>query len=573
VSVLSVTKQRVGKYTYLYESESFWDASKKRPDNNKTRIGKIDLLTGEPVYTQEYLDALVSAGQSIVGMRLWDRTKEARGTIGGGFGNEAETALAVIDSIKDFGTVYFLRELAEKIGLLGILRDTMPGVWQEVFCLACYLIATDKPVMYCDDWVASNAGLDVGSMASQRISELLSAFGCSERNAFYRSWHDLIREREYIALDITSVSSYSEQIEACEWGYNRDGDDLPQVNICMLFGEDSKLPVYQTVYSGSLRDVSTLKATISEFAALTGCTDIMIVMDKGFFSAKNVIMLLNEDGGKQQYRFLMSVPFTSKFAKGQVESERKDIDRIENVILTSGSPVRGIHKLRAWSGGSKLDTHVFFNPEKAVKERNELYGYVTSLARQAVADPNNEKLASEYRKYLIVRKSQQNSDGVTVSIREDIVAKELETVGWFVLISNHIEDSQVAHDVYRMKDVVEKGFLRYKSNLGLDRLRVHSDDRMQNKIFVAFISLILSSAIYETMKRKEPLKRMTLDRLILILAKLKSATVNGSTILRPMTKDQTDILQAFDIQPPDNDTLKPTERKKRGRKPKAKGDG
>ena len=567
----SITKQRVGKYTYLYESESYWDHDKKRPDNNKTRVGKIDLLTGEPVYTQDYLDKLASEGESVTGMKLWDKTKEARGSIGNVYGNEKEAIQAIIDGVKDFGVVYFLRELSEKIGLLGVMRDAMPGVWQEIFCLACYLISADKPVMYCEEWVASNALLDVGNMSSQRVSDLLAAFGCSERNNFYRLWHKLIREQEYIALDITSVSSYSEHIEACEWGYNRDGEDMPQVNICMLFGECSKLPVYQTLYSGSLRDVSTLRATISEFTSLTGATDMMIVMDKGFFSARNVNMLLEEDsGGKQQYRFLMSVPFTSKFAKSQIESERKDIDKIENVVLTNGSPIRGVHKLRAWDSGAKLNTHVFFNPEKAVKEKNELFGYVTFLARQAAMDPNNEKFLAEYKKYLIVRKSPQARNGVTVNIRADVIARELETVGWFVLFSNHIKDSQAAHDIYRMKDVVEKGFLRYKNNLGLSRLRVHSDDRMQNKIFVAFIALILASAIHETMKRKALFKCMTFDRLILTLAKLKSATVNGKTILRPITKEQTDIFQAFSIPLPEYDTLEPAMPKKRGRKPNTK---
>ena len=566
----SITRQRVGKYTYLYESVSFWDAAKKRPDNSKTRIGKIDLLTGEPVYTQEYLDKRATTGESVANMRLWDRTREARVLIDSGHISEEESALAVLDSVKDFGVTYFLRELSEKIGLLGILRDAMPDIWQELFCLECYLIAADKPVMYCEDWAASNSGIDVGSMSSQRISDLLLAFGCAQRNNFYRSWYNLIREQEYIALDITSVSSYSEQISACEWGYNRDGESLPQINICMLFGEESKLPVYQTIYSGSLRDVSTLKATISEFYALTGVADIMIVMDKGFFSARNVNMLLAEDDDKQQCRFLVSVPFTSKFAKNQVESERKDIDRLGNVVLTNGAPIRGIHKIRTWSGGTKINTHVFFNPEKAVKERNELFGYVTSLARQAEADPGNSKLAAEYGKYLTVRKSQHTDSGVTVNIREDVVSKELETVGWFVLISNHIEIAQAAHDIYRMKDAVEKGFLKYKSNLGLDRLRVHSDKRMQNKVFVAFVALIIASAIHETMKRKDLFKCMTFDKLILALAKLKAAEVNGRTILRPVTKEQTTIFEAFGIPLPDYDTLKPTAPKKRGRKPKSK---
>ena len=565
----SITRQKVGKYTYLYESESYWNKEKKRPDNKKTFIGKIDLLTGEPVYTQEYLDKLASAGESIIDMKLWDRQNEARVMIPNVKVNGDTVALSIIDSVKDFGVVYFLRELSEKIGLLDILRDSMPDVWEDVFSLACYLIASDKPVMYCEEWISSNDGFDVGSMSSQRISELLSSFGSEQRNRFYQLWYNLIREKEYIALDITSVSSYSELIEASERGYNRDGENLPQVNICMLFGESSKLPVYQTIYSGSLRDVSTLKATIFEFNALTDLADVMLVMDKGFFSVKNVNMLLGGKDEEPLCQFLISVPFTTTFAKKQVESERKDIDSLTNVILTSGAPIRGIHKLRSWGNGKEIHTHVFYNPIKATKERNELFGYVASLAQKATLDPYNEKLRVEYKKYLIIRKSQRTDSGVTVTIREDVIAEELKTVGWFVLISNHIEDPQIAHDVYRMKDVVEKGFLKYKNNLGLNRLRVHGDERMQNKIFIAFIALIIASAIHNTMKEHGLFRHMTFDKLILTLAKLKSATINDKTILRPATKAQNDIFEAFAIKSPDLNKSRTAVPKKRGRKPKS----
>ena len=105
-----------------------------------------------------------------------------------------------------------------------------------------------------------------------------------------------------------------------------------------------------------------------------------------------------------------------------------------------------------------------------------------------------------------------------------------------MLLSNHIEDPQMAHDIYRMKDVVEKSFLRHKNSLDLDRLRVHGDDRMQKKIFIAFIAQIIVSAIHGTMKEKDLYKRMKLNKLILELAKLKAATVSGKIIHRPMTK-------------------------------------
>jgi hypothetical protein len=91
---------------------------------------------------------------------------------------------------------------------------------------------------------------------------------------------------------------------------------------------------------------------------------------------------------------------------------------------------------------------------------------------------------------------------------------------------------------------------------------------MQNKIFVAFIALIIASAIHETMKRKGMYKQMTFDRLILTLAKLKSASVSGRAILRPLTKEQIDSFESFGVRLPDYDTLKPSVPKKRGRKPK-----
>jgi transposase len=313
----------------------------------------------------------------------------------------------------------------------------------------------------------------------------------------------------------------------------------------MLFGEKSRLPVYQTNYSGSLGDVSTLETTINEFDALLGVNEAVIVMDKGFFSTKNVNMLFEKG-----IRFLVSMPFTNKFAKQQVESERKDIDQIANAILTSGAPIRGIHKFRAWGNdGKKLHAHVYFDPEKALKERNDIFNKVARLKEFAMKNPESDKYKDEIRRWLIVRKSERGG-GYTVSIREDVIAKHLETVGWFVLVSNHIEDAQEAFDIYRMKDVVEKGFWKYKNNLGLDRLRVHDDERAQNKTFIAFIALILASYIHNIMKDKELYKSMTFDQLFLTLAKLKCATISGQRILRPLTKQQKDLFKAFDIPPP-----------------------
>jgi hypothetical protein len=50
----SIVRNKIGKYTYLYESESYRDENGK-PQTRKVSIGKIDPKTGNPVYKPEYL--------------------------------------------------------------------------------------------------------------------------------------------------------------------------------------------------------------------------------------------------------------------------------------------------------------------------------------------------------------------------------------------------------------------------------------------------------------------------------------------------------------------------------------
>jgi|GEM_PF-2721319 len=56
--------------------------------------------------------------------------------------------------------------------------------------------------------------------------------------------------------------------------------NLAQINLYMFMGETSRLPIYQTVYSGSLKDVSTLKTILAKFETIAGDKPVLVVMDK-----------------------------------------------------------------------------------------------------------------------------------------------------------------------------------------------------------------------------------------------------------------------------------------------------
>lgn len=51
-----------------------------------------------------------------------------------------------------------------------------------------------------------------------------------------------LTDEEYWAYDSTSVSSYSESLRQVKYGRNKDGEKLLQINLALIFGENSGLP-------------------------------------------------------------------------------------------------------------------------------------------------------------------------------------------------------------------------------------------------------------------------------------------------------------------------------------------
>ena len=527
----SIVKVKVGKHTYLYESTSYRDSNGK-PRNKRKPVGKLDPASGQPIYKPEYIERMAAKGNPVETVQT----------------TASFTAEDIFrSSIRDYGAFYLYRELAEQMGLLAVLQRAFPFCWEEIFNLAAYLISTGDPFSYCEDWLATTEAFEVGPMTSQRISEMLATITKEERESFYRWWCTLRSEREYLALDITSTSSYSELIDSVGWGYNRDGEDLPQVNICLLMGYQSRYPIYQTVYGGSLKDVTTLKTTMRSFRALAGRKPMVAVMDKGFFSARNVNAMLSE---QQKMDFIIAVPFTNKFAMDLVKAEGKDIDTLNNTIVSGKDSLRAVTRLRQWNKDHQVYAHVYFNAKKAQGIREDLYAHVATLRERALENPGKCANDPNHTKYLTIRRSEGEASGYTVNLREDVVDAELETAGWLVVISNFITDAKEAIKIYREKDIVEKGFQRLKNSLDLGRLRVHSETNMQNKVFIGFISLILLSGIHNVMVDKGLYSKMTMKKLVLTLSRLKLQVVKGVRVLFPLTKEQRLIYEAFGIKEP-----------------------
>jgi transposase len=525
----SIVHCKKGGYTYLYESVSYREQGK--PKNKRKLIGKIDPVSGSPVYKPEYILRMKALGTPVTVHR----------PAGSFSGSEIRSSI-----IKQYGAFHLYKNIAEQTGLLPILQDIFPQKWRALFDIACFFISSGEAMMYCQDW-SKKSECFPADLSSVDISLLLQSLTPREQDEFFTAWGAYRSEREYLALDITSISSYSELIGTAEWGYNRDGENLPQVNLCLLLGETSRLPVFQTLYSGSLKDVSTLQTTLSMAYAMN-MKKLTLVMDKGFYSRKNVRFLLENP---EKSRFLISVPFTVKAAKELIKEVKDEIDQPRYAIaLSERESIQGVMKKVVWDTGHTVYVHVYYNMVKAVEMKNAVYGYAASLVKLAELNPEDPRYLEEYRKYLKIRKSEKTGR-YRIDIRREVLeGGEYELSGWMVLLSGHIKDSEEALMIYREKDVVEKGFYRLKNDLELHRLRIHSGTAMHGKVFICFIALILLSHIHSVMVKKKMYKYWTMKELIKYLDQIILQDISGNRILYPLTKKQKDIYRAFDVEIP-----------------------
>jgi transposase len=526
-----IVRQKVGNHIYLYEAVSYRN-EEGNPRSKRTPIGKLN-AAGQPVYKPDYIRRMAEAGTPLSLPK----------------NNSYSASDITASQIKEFGSFYLFREIAARIGLLQTLEKVFPDKWPDIFDLACFLVSNGEPFMYCQDWLSKTDAFPAG-LSSVDITRLLCSLGHREQERFFSEWGKYRSEKEYLALDITSVSSYSEMIDAVEWGYNRDGEKLPQVNLCMLLGEQSRLPVFQSLYNGSIKDVNTLKSMLSLAFHIQGHR-LTLVMDKGFFSKNNVKNLLS---GPLKSKFLLSLPWTVSFAREQVEREREGIDSPDHAIVFGKEVIRGVSRRLDWplmKGDDPVPVyvHIYYNLTKADERKNSLYGHVAALRELAEKDSDDKRWADEFKKYLTVKKPRP-SGRVNVSIRHEVLDKELRHTGWMVLMSNHVKDAKEALRIYRAKDVIEKGFLKLKNNLDLNRLRVHGDTTMRAKVFIDFISLIILSHIHNVMLEKELYKTMTKLELIRCMEKLRVQYIKGDRILFPVSKIQKTILDAFGVKYP-----------------------
>lgn len=508
------TNKKTGD-VYVFSAKSYWDKEKKAPRNKQVCLGKLNKETGEIIPTKrkrKIVERAVAAGV---------------------------TALTAI-----IGPTLILEKAAKDTGILKLLKSCFPSIHNEILSLIYFIVHKGLPLSRCESWSTCYRHPAGVELTSQRISELLVSISEDDRQHFQSLWLKKIMEHDYLCYDITSISSYAQSNEYIRYGYNRDREKLPQLNLALLFGQKSRLPAYYRRMQGNISDVATLRNTISTLDYLD--TDkIHFILDKGFYSKANIDEMLH-----YRHHFTIAVPSGNKWVEKYMDEHYEIIELPQNYHCIEGSePLYAVTILHKW-GSKRRRTylHLYYNATQAAREfdkfTNQLLQYKLELESEQRVTAHEEM----YERYFIVKQTPKR--GLSVKYNDEAIKQYRKRyAGFFCILSTTFKDPIEALGVYRNKDVVENSFDDLKNQMDMKRLRVHSAKAMDSRIFLQFLALILLSQIRNVVKNSKSIKTLGTRKIMEQLESITKITYAGryGSVVSETSPVQREILSAFDI--------------------------
>jgi transposase len=454
--------------------------------------------------------------------------------------------------VLSYGEFIPLLKISEDLELENILSSILPesDAWPILTLTMNYAIHP-KALTHVQSWyegtILSDTHPDL-PLSSQSLSRLLNHIGEASVNLeFSRMLIQRLSTSSALIYDITSLSSYSQNINLLEFGYNRDGLNLPQINLSLIVDKNLCIPVMYDIYPGSIVDVSTLKNTVKKLNA-QGISGYTLIMDRGFFSINNIQELVSAD-----LSFIIPPSSTLKKVKEAISAIHNRIGDPEYLKLYEKEPLF-VMPINIEVGECRLNGYAYYDQKREQQERNSLYKRLYELMERLKAinlkpwmNPGEVFRETAKRDAKFIEWKAVN-DRFEVSLRKNAVSHAINKMGRFILLYRGEFSWIECLSLYRSKDLVEKGFDVLKNDIELMPVNIRTDSSLKGYLFIAFIALILRMRLTRLMVDSELNKKYSADGLFTELEKIKMMILpDGKRIVSEITKRQREILEGLHV--------------------------
>lgn len=533
----------------------------KSPCHIRQHLGMLDAKTGELLLSKKVAEPNASMLKLMAekDIAYSGRRAAASGKV------PRPLAAALRDGVRveEIGRVAALLHLAETAGLVGSLVATFGADdTRRLLCASIHQVCEGEPLYLMEDWLEDVSGDSCDGVSPSAIGVLAREVGSKQtvalRRKFFVEWIKACGMPRVLIHDTTSISTYSHRLEDAEWGYNRDGESLPQMNLALVVAKGNRVPIWYRTLPGSIPDVASLQGTSAQLADL-GLAKCSFTLDRGYFSNSNVTAMLSA-----KIKFTIGVPLHLKQAAELLEKHRQSLTEFKRTFLANGALVS--HVPCAFSVGRKggerrkIPAHLYFCQERRAQMSERLGKTVLEIAGKAagalfenIAEAKEwiEENAGGFSKYLRIGVKRGKP---VIRAKPSQMAVAAGKFGMTLIATSAgksaPKDREEVLADYRSRDIAEKVFDSYKNATGNKRLRTGDDESADGRIFIAFLAVTIRSLMENALRKSDLKKSLTVPEALAVLRKIKRLwRASGEPLLLEVPKKSREVALAMGIAP------------------------
>lgn len=505
-----IIKQKVRGRLYAYEVTAYWDPVKKQSRQKREYIGAYD----------------------------------EKGNI------VKKTSQRQIQTVKTFGSVYLLNELGIKSGLRKKLTKCFGEDGDLIFAQGVGKVLSQTALRNMHHVMDENyipEMLNVSfDFSSQRISDFLAQLS-KRQTEMFSFFTQLAKGSDALIYDLTTMSSYSKNLEFLEYGSQYKETGLPQFNVGLVYSLTNLNPIYFKIFPGTINDVVTLKNLMAEIKTM-GVNESLFILDRGFYSTGNIEKMLTS-----KVDFIMPIPFNIALAKQLLSETNRNIEDPANGRIYNKQLYYIITK-KVQIADRNITAHIIYNEQRKTDEKRSLFAKIEEIETKfngKIWDKKTQKTfnttASKQQRFF---KITIKDDTASFKRKTKAITQAANRCGKMILLTSKDIPWNETLGHYRERDLIEKEFNQLKNELEALPTRVHKMDTLRGLMFIFFISLILRSTLMQKASKAKLLKRSSLEDLFFNLGRLKAVLIGQEWRLSEISKKQRDILTALKIEIP-----------------------
>jgi len=516
----------------------------------------------------------------------WDMSEAKKLT---GLRNPGRPAYDGEDKNRLYGDIWLLERIAEKTGIRQDLENVFSGnseIVDDIITLAIFPYITKFTYNRVARWQDIAGAPSVRELTPSEITRLTQSITEQHRMALLKLRAARLQKDELCAADSTTRSAYGGSLADIHWGKNKERLPLEQTTEVVVYTLSSHMPVYYRTFPGNMPDARSYETILTDLEH-AGFKELILVTDRGYESLRNLekyilrgqsIVMCVKTGKADVLKAIRELGEYGARPEGMtVDPDARIYHKqyeIDYEVKSIGQTVKK---------SDQLKLNLYYDPIRRSIELMEL-DITLSFQEASLQEllQNNgvfADVATIKRDYCYYKVTYDPATMVIKSfvLNEKKVEKARRLSGFFAIMTHGVDFSAMdTFRTYGLRDEQEKYFQQMKSQMVADRQRNWSEEGKTGRLFILFVSLVLSSWVRYIWKstRLYDLFSSSLE----ILDEMRPIRLiehtNRAKVITPFVGKQVDITEVFGFAIPEGCEPAYTSRqkppRKRGRPPKPK---